>query len=254
VYNYKIGNKKYKSVERWDEITIKKAIEVLKVIDKKIPVKLRNYYDLLTSVMTATKEQKIKEMQENVNDHEIYKANPAFYGLMIEQFSDIPKSVVEKMDWMQRTQLYKQYFEKFVIGCMFYPIDFEPTLKDFTHNDEAYLIPSDKIVIDTVRPMGNESAFVFTEATDLMLAGKQLEKGNFDFVANIIAIVCRPEGETYNEDKSLERAKTFDGLSMSIWWHVFFYLIERCQHYEKTMETCLQEEELKRLRLHQKVI
>ena len=60
-------------------------------------------------------------------------------------------------------------------------------------------------------------------------------------MANIIAILCRPKDEQYDEAKSLKRAETMSELSMDIVWEIFFYLSSAYNTLGDTLLTYLKE-------------
>lgn len=66
--------------------------------------------------------------------------------------------------------------------------------------------------------MADETAESWAESNDLYLASEN----PYDCMALIVAILCRPEGEKYDEMKARERAEEFRQLPAYIAFEVFF--------------------------------
>ena len=88
------------------------------------------------------------------------------------------------------------------------------------------MFPSSKTVLGVSIPFYNESALAFAESADMELFAEDMAGGRYKWATNIISILCRPEGEKYNEQRSLERAEKMGELTMDIFWDVFFCSIK----------------------------
>lgn len=92
-------------------------------------------------------------------------------------------------------------------------------LSSFDFEGETYLLP--KFSADGFggeMPMAEETADTFAESNDLYLACENA----LDNMPLIVAILCRPEGEEYDEKVARERAEAFKRLPMSVALEVFF--------------------------------
>jgi hypothetical protein len=235
VVNVDINQKKYKVIESWSEMTIDQAVEIYKACDA-IPDKLNDIYKALTdkeALATATAE---------ADDADCVKHFPKFYGKIITLVSDIPEDIVDRISWSERTAFFNQYVEKFVIGLLYHPYDFKAKgIKSFAHEEQVYFLPETKTVINDQRTFADATAIEFAESADLELHSRSMAGGKFEVAANIISILCRPEGEVYNEDVSLKRAESFRSLSMSVFYEVFFCLDLRLKNFRNASTTYLVE-------------
>jgi len=70
------------------------------------------------------------------------------------------------------------------------------------------------------------SALEYSESADLMTAFSSLSGGAKDYsrLPMLVAILCRPKGEPYDEEAAIQRSETFESLTMDVVWSVFFSL------------------------------
>lgn len=80
-------------------------------------------------------------------------------------------------------------------------------------------------------PMYRITAEEFCEATDLYLAGA------WDYAPLITAILCRPAGERYDEQRARHRAETMQRLPMTVIRHLF-RLLNQTHRYLQQMFPC----------------
>lgn len=224
--NITIRDTQYKvyESERWDEITIDKCIELTKLIHSECPKSLLEFYNEVGNEES--------EYEHNPTEKELIREYPAFYGKVIECLSDVPNEVVKKILPHDRTVFYKEYLEWFVIRMLYTDYLSKPYDKDyFEYKKVRYLFPESEEVIGTMIPAYKTSAVEFAEASDVLIALKELEGGNLEAVKQMIAIYCRPQGEPYNEHEAIKRAKEFGGLSMDIAYAVFFCIMRYISQY-----------------------
>lgn len=80
-------------------------------------------------------------------------------------------------------------------------------------------------------PMYRITAGEFCEATDLYLAGA------WDYAPLITAILCRPAGERYDEQRARHRAETMQRLPLTVIRHLF-RLLNQTHRYLQQMFPC----------------
>ena len=80
-------------------------------------------------------------------------------------------------------------------------------------------------------PMYLITAGEFCEATDLYLAGA------WDYAPLITAILCRPAGERYDEQRARHRAETMQRLPLTVIRHLF-RLLNQTHRYLQQMFPC----------------
>ena len=204
-------DKTYKLPENWSEIGLLKAQELFKV---PVPPKLMEYWDC-----------KIKKKDTpNLTERDLIKIFPEYYGKILTVFG-VPNSVVRKIMWQDRVAFFNTYLLEFVLGMHFSP-NFESTSPEFIEYGEKLYFPKSKDLLDVKLPMAYTTAWEFSEMADLQIYASGLAEGKYDYIANIASVMCRPLGEEYNEDISLERAEKLKDMKMSDAWEVFFCLIE----------------------------
>lgn len=221
-----INKRSYHFNTEWGDITIQEAINLRILLDD-IPEKLKAVYDCYASKETKKNKEQLQKrldtaLMEITKEEEI-REFPEFYGEVIMMLSDIPKSVIKRVLWRERTRIYDSMCLQIVISLLWEPKHIT-SVKSIQLGSEVLLGPEDKKILDEVRPMGHSQSVIFTESTDLELFSEEMKGGKYSVWPNIISIVYRPEGEEYDEDKSLERAEKLKTLDMKTAWGVFFYL------------------------------
>lgn len=86
-----------------------------------------------------------------------------------------------------------------------------------------------------VMPMADTTAEEWAESNDLRIASTH----PVEYMHLILAILCRPEGESYNERVARERAEKFKGLPCSVALDVFFCRFARMSIMLGLMGECL---------------
>jgi hypothetical protein len=172
---------------------------------------------------------------------------PQLYGEFIGVLTTIDQALIDKLTPLARTNFYNKYLLQYVLGILFFPVNFSPIKEDsFNIEGVKYYYPkSRRFMVGTEEieePFIDGTALEFTEVADLEVAAKELEGGRFEMAANIIAILCRPEGEKYNEQVSLKRVPILiKHLRMDIVWQVFLYITKSFSTVNNSILTSLKE-------------
>lgn len=204
-------DKTYKLPENWSEIGLLKAQELFKV---PVPPKLMEYWDC-----------KIKKKDiPDLTERHLIKIFPEYYGKILTVFG-VPNSVVKKIMPLDRSAFFNAYLLEFVLGVHFSP-NYEVRNLEYLGYGEKLYFPQWKDVLGEKVPMAYATAVEFAEMSDLQIYSHELAGGKYEVLANIASIMCRPKGEPYDEDTSLQRAKSLQNMKMSDAWEVFFCLIE----------------------------
>ena len=225
--NITINNEQYKVYEpnRWDEMTIDKAIELASI---EIPLNLLAIYNAAT-LSEEDRKAAINEIEFTHNDH--VKDFPAYYGRCMEVMTDIPVYYIARILGEERTALYKEYIEWFVIRLINSELIENNGVKDFKHKKITYYLPKSEEVLGTLVPAYETTAIEFTEASNILAAFNDLQEGDIEAIKTIIAIYCRPKGEKYNELTSINRAVEFGQLPMLVANEVFFCIVQFTAKY-----------------------
>lgn len=222
-----IGKQKGEVVEHWSELTLQQGIELHKIAFR-FPKVVKEMYAL--SYQKDTDEQ-IAALEATLTDVDKIKTLPTLYGQLMGLLTTFEPAFIRKLPPSVRTAFFNKFLLKFVLGILYFPMDLKAErLESFNHQGKIYKLPKDRIIqigLETVNePFATGTAIEFTEVADLEIAAKRLQGGRFEMAANIIAILCRPKGEVYNENISLSRVTKFLTLPMDIVWQVFFCITE----------------------------
>lgn len=205
---FRVNGTDYKAVEKWEELTLETALQVLAI---PIPENLKLIYEG-TEVEPST-EDKLKHF-------------PTYYGEVLKVLTDIPEQIIDNIYSEDREEAYKT-IERLVIGLHFAP-DYEVKgIKSFKIEDEVCELPTHKVLLGQEKPFSDCEAIEFVESTDLRIRGAKLEEGEYKYAPEFIAILCRPKGEKYNEEVCMKRAESMKKLTMDIVFEVFFCTIKR---------------------------
>lgn len=210
-------DKTYKGCENWSEMSCQTASELYAV---PLPEKLRQYYQ---DVIDGKDEQ---EILLSITKEELIKEFPTYYGKIISILFDVPDNVMSKVKYADRTWFFDMYCRSFILGLHWLPNLEHTDIKEIECEGELLLIPQPKDVLGAKVPAADETAQSFAEAADLMLVAERFAGGKFELAPHLVSIFCRPKGEIYNENISLERAKKLQNIKMDVVWEVFFCLTE----------------------------
>lgn len=242
----------YKAFEKWDEITLEKAVEIHALCKKEIPHRLNKLYQAMAF---DNNEKELQDVTSQITEKDLIKHFPLFYGKVIGLMSDIPQEVIEHLNAGERKAFYDKYCFSFLYGILLAPVNYNyKSIKSFEFEDKTYWLPETKMVMGAERPFFDRTIIEFTEAADLQVLAKDLEGGKYDVAANIVSILCRPKTENgviekYNELICIERAEAFKKLTMDIVFEVFFCFKKHIDLSELHTEVYLQEETLKAQKL-----
>ena len=223
----KLNGTTYKAVSDWSDMTISQAAALLSI---RMPDTLKDIYTQYRNPGNLSPEEnkkRIEELEVSMSFEDQHKNLPMYFSHVIEALSDIPGDILKKTDINSIKVLYHTYMKQFVEGVHFYPLGYQyHDISSFDFRGETYYLPVNREIFAEAVPMVDVTALEFCESADLMIHVSTLStQREFSRVANIIAILCRPKGEEYNETVSLERAKDFLELPMDLCWNVFFSLI-----------------------------
>ena len=105
----------------------------------------------------------------------------------------------------------------------------------FELDGETYFFPLENMLDNT---FGD-----YIEATQLEMNIEQLSNGHYDVLPQQMAILCRKEGEVYDDDLIEEKTEKFKTLKMDTVMEFSFFLTKRSQQLVNTLEMCSEEKE-----------
>jgi hypothetical protein len=137
----------------------------------------------------------------------------------ISEITGLPGAAFNALT-LQQMRFFCDAFELNVIRPLYMLGLYEPIgIESFTHDGVEYMLP--KMTADGfggLLPMAEETAESWAESNDLYLASEN----PYDCMALIVAILCRPKGEVYDELTARQRAEKFRELPAYIAFEVFF--------------------------------
>jgi hypothetical protein len=233
-------------LNEWSSVTISQAEAICSVIAR-LPKEEIAVHDILAKKHTKEREEELSNALREMSDELLIKTLPQLYGEIILILAEGLDNV-DAWPPDTRSSYYRRFCLPFVhtlyLGV---PQDIGPSEGDgFWVGLEYLYFPLGKEVLGKEVPMDTVTSLEFTEAADLQLAALGVGK-DFGLIKNVLAILCRPKGEEYDEHKSLERAALMSQVKMDKVWNVFFCLINALNLSEVLRLTLLAKEWTERL-------
>lgn len=225
--NIQIHNESVRIRDKWEEITLTEAQQLLKIA-KQLPQHVIDLYRLyLVEDENEAEKQRLSAM---ITPLEYSKTLPSIYGEILEVLSDGSKELINKLLPEDRRILYSNFLLPVIAGLLISPTYTPKQIKSFNFQGVKYFLPRYKQILNQDIPGADLSAIEFTEVADLEIASAGMDGGRLENAAMIVAILCRPmEGdqrEKYDENKAAERSIAFQHLPMNVIWEVFFWSAE----------------------------
>ena len=234
----RIGNKKYKGIYSWDDISIKQFSTLAAV---SIPEKYRDY-ELADGSYDPDKPDSVvtyANIIENLTSKDLSDVFPDYYRSVICVLTNIPESVINTLSVDRITEIY-EHVKPFVLSLIYHaPVTYNmgviepyeaPMLKSFRVGMNKFYFPKSLHVNGQDYPLFSETAGAYTEASDT-LGTMTFNKDDIKRFAQFMAIYCRKRKERYSDNIVLKREKIFLNVPMSIVWSVFFYTLKQVPFY-----------------------
>jgi|GEM_PF-4038396 len=221
--NLKIHNTKVKLKDEWKDISLREALELSKIAFS-LPEYVKDLFH--EKLKESPDESRVEELIKQISPEDQFKKLPALYGDMLSLLSDISEPTLASMSPTERKVVYDHYLSPLVLGLIVWPAYESKGITSFKHKGTTYRLPSSTELFGYTKPGVSLTALEFTEIADLQIAAAKMEEGQLSNAAKIIAIICRPEGEAYDEVISGRRSEEFLDLPMDVVWEVFFSLVE----------------------------
>lgn len=165
------------------------------------------------------------------------------------EWSDVKLSQYEK--WFDADINTKDDEIAFVSKVSNIPLEVLQSLPVSFYNDLVLMIsfsseegkyePKNSIVIDgTTYSVASEKELTLAEWVDV----DAVLKGDENKLASVLAIVCRPTGETYNSDRLSERIELFKGMTMDKLFPAFSFFLLLNERYQMIMQRYSQVQEM----------
>ena len=225
----KVGNKTFKGIYSWSDITIQQFAELAAI---PMPDGYESFI-LADGKFSMEDLNKYVEEVSKITDKQLNEDFPEYYRKVVACLTNIP---IEKLDFEKVNQLYDYYFKPFVVSILYHaPVihfmgqikPYEPLqFKSFRIGLQKFYLPETVIIMDQLIPLAKEPVITYVEACG-MVRGLKFTKEDINRLAWFMAIYCRRKGERYDEQNVIERQEMFMKIPMSIVWSVFFYTLRR---------------------------
>jgi len=237
VIEIEIKGKLYQVCNQWEDLTLKRFIELSEV---PIPERLERLW-IASANLNGQGNKKLLEAEyekaiNEVSHEDLVKHFPAFYGKVIEVLSDIPAEIIDRIHGDLRTQLYDDHLSQFVLSLIYSaPVDkiggkidvYEPEpINSFKVFGEEFFFPKSLRLYNDIIPMAEEKTITFAEAADIDIAMNGLRTEGIKRLPVFMGIYCRKEGEEYDEQAAIRRQEVFLNVTMNIVWALFFYTVK----------------------------
>jgi hypothetical protein len=201
---HQIGKKEYRIKTDWTEMTWSDAD---KALDVEIPSDVR---------------EKMKGEIVEYNDWLISDGVFDYGRKILGALSDIPDS---KRVSPQDCLFYFMYYHMKLIADMLsaVPVTYRPRgIKTVPFKGRVYNMPESLMIGEDEIPMAGETSDNFVEASNILRQYGLLKDRGIKHLNYFTAVYLREQGEGYDEARIAERAELFKGLTMDIYWEVFF--------------------------------
>jgi hypothetical protein len=228
----KIGKNKFRGIYSWSDITIQKFCELA---DIAMPPEYDKFLQAEGKFSIDKMDDYLAEISK-ITDKQLNEEFPVYYRQVVKCLTNIPDSILDKLDPKKINELYEYYFKPFVISII-YNIPFihfmgqltpwQPeNIKSFRIGLQKFYLPKSVNILNEDVPLAKEPIITYIEASNVF-QGMRLTTDQLERMALFMAIYCRKKHERYNEQKTAERKELFMKTPMSVFWSVFFYIIRR---------------------------
>lgn len=213
-FKFKIlDGSEYECPRRMGDIVLKDFIKLVGQIEKKMPEKMQAIFD-------EKDEEKRHKLVEELGEWEYQKYFVPYMAKVVSLLCKVPMRKImggegqeSRMNIVDLEMLYSN-----CMGC-FAGWEFNEEFDGFDFEGVRYVMPKVH--------MRGSTVIEFLEASQYQHHYRQLEKGRWEAMPFVVAILARPEGEEYDSDKVEERGKKFLRLPLDVVWNVSFFLMRQ---------------------------
>ena len=232
-----IEKKRYKGIYSWDDLTLRKYIELASI---PLPEGYEAFI-LADGKFTVDKLQEYVDEVSKISDEQL-KGFIGFYRQVILCLTNIPEKVLNKVSDDLIKERYEYFFKPFIISLLYHKpvIHFMGQLKDYEPGYVSknrvrigwkyYYLPETVSIDGQDIPLFKEPVVSYIEACDVF-RGAKMGREDVNKLALFMAIYLRRKGEKYSDKLAVTRRDMMLNVPMSIAWAVFFYTVRRLNSY-----------------------
>jgi len=206
----KVGEQKCSIPNTWNELKIKDYVKLMKIFKR---------YDVESK---KEKEEELTEQEKFNNIKLNCEVLCELTGLSMDTIQRCKETEIAHCLGLMSKFLNTEV-EKKVLGDKY----------SFKHKSKRYYFP--------IMEMKESTFGDYIETSQLEMLAKDSEAGKFGVVAEQIAILCREDGEQYDEDKIKKKTRLFEDLTMDVCWDFIFFLNKQIQHCRKNSQMFLEQ-------------
>ena len=183
-------------------------------------IKLQDYALFIDTITTL--QNKLKEDEkEDCGLYELILSYRSLFNDIFEAFTGADSAIIEKI---KAEDMYTVY--NYMMSFLEEPDNIE--IKSFKFKNKTYYLPKSKIdYFGNEMKMAEATFGEVVEAMQVQELDKTFADNNYKALPYQIAILCRPKGEAYDDQKVSARAELFQELPMNIVWSIAFFLMRR---------------------------
>ena len=204
---------------------VKQTKQIVKIPESWNEITLGHYGKFIDAT-NKLKEKLEKNETIDTNLFDIVKNYRSEFNAMFAAFTGLNPSFVNKIKANNIINVYL-HIRSFL----------EPpkpkAITSFKFKGTEYFLPKNKTdYFGNVLEFGEATFGEVVEAMQIQELSEQFIENNYLALPYQIAILCRPEGEQYDDQNISERSKMFNELPMSVVWDIAFFLI---RHKNKSL-------------------
>lgn len=216
-----VNKEYYEFYNDWKEITLNKVVKWAQTEQPECLSKL------IHIALSEGIEAYFKVAKE-LTPEEANKTIPAYIGVMLKSFTNMPDDVINKIGVKQRTEFFHDYLidKLFDVALMGRGLQMQD-IKSFKYKGKTYHLPKVGKMVNGDSMGIDLMAIEFAESSDIMTQAENLRAGKIEALPYLLAVLCKEDGEVYDEQKIYEKAAIFGELDMITVWEVYFFM-QKC--------------------------
>ena len=191
----------------------------LQTLADELPDGIKGYYGALL----AGKDSELKESE----------ALYVFFGKTLSILANMPQELSQRIAAEDIDMLRDKIFDALIVTLLIAPVYESSQMEKFEWGGEVFYLP-----ISDIDVVGDRMPYASGIAKEMCVASDVCIGANFRLAALTVAILCRPQGEEYNENAAKKRAKIFEGLPAAIYLEVFTQLFSAHSYLQGEYPYC----------------
>ena len=215
--NLLVGEHECSIPEKWNEINLKDYTKIFEIINQN---KFVEPADDIQANFTES-ERKTLELERGLHNVRINRK-------VFAEFTGIDKSIINQVDGDEMANTLS-LMAKFLNGEVEKKALQKEQNNSFELKGKKYFYP--------IAEMKDTSFGDYIEAAQLELLAEKHKAGRVGIIAEQMAVLCRENGEQYDEKLVAKKTKLFGALTMDVVWSFVFFLTKQTNIFKKHIQT-----------------